>query len=66
MDIQERFNLIKRNTAEILTEEELMELLKTKKEPVVYLGNEPTGRPHIGYMIPAIKIKVFVYAVVRV
>jgi tyrosyl-tRNA synthetase len=66
MTTEERFNLIKRNTAEILTDEELTDLLKTKKEPVVYLGYAPTGRPHIGYMIPAIKIKDFVGAGLRV
>lgn len=62
MTIEQRFNLIKRNTAEILTDEELLELLNSKKEPVVYLGNATTGRPHIGYMIPAVKIKDFVDA----
>ena len=66
MNIGQKLNLIKRNTAEILTEEELGELLKTKEEPVVYLGYAPTGRPHIGYMIPAIKIKDFVDAGLRV
>jgi len=62
MTIEQRFNLIKRNTAEILTDDELMELLKTKKEPVLYIGYATTGRPHIGYIIPAIKIKDFVNA----
>jgi tyrosyl-tRNA synthetase len=62
MTIEQRFNLIKRNTAEILTDEELMELLNSKKEPVLYIGYATTGRPHIGYMIPAIKIKDFVNA----
>jgi len=66
MTTQEKFYLIKRNTEEILTEEELEELLETKDEPVVYLGNETTGRPHIGYMIPAVKIKDFVDAGLRV
>lgn len=66
MTIEQRFNLIKRNTAEILTDEELMELLKTKKEPVVYLGYATTGTLHIGYMIPAMKIKDFVNAGLRV
>lgn len=66
MTNEQKFNLIKRNTEEILTEEELKELLENKKEPVVYLGNEPTGKPHIGYMIPAIKIKDFVEAGLRV
>ncbi len=66
MTIEQRFNLIKRNTAEILTEEELMELLKTKEHPVLYIGYAPTGRPHIGYLIPAIKIKDFVDAGIHV
>jgi len=66
MTTEQRFNLIKRNTAEILTDEELMELLKTKKEPVLYIGYATTGRPHIGYMIPAIKIKDFVNAGIKV
>jgi len=66
MTIEERLNLIKRNTEEILTEEELRQLLETKKEPVVYLGYAPTGRPHIGYMIPAMKIKDFIDAGLKV
>lgn len=66
MTIEEKLNLIKRNTEEILTEEELTELLNTKKEPVVYLGYAPTGRPHIGYLIPAMKIKDFVSAGLKV
>ncbi len=66
MTIEKRFDLIKRNTEEILTEEELLDLLKTKKEPAVYLGYAPTGRPHIGYMIPAMKIKDFVKAGLKV
>lgn len=66
MNTAEKLNLIKRNTEEILTEEELATLLADKKEPVVYLGYAPTGRPHIGYMIPAMKIKDFVNAGLKV
>lgn len=66
MDLDQKLNLIKRNTEEILTEEELVELLKNKAEPVVYLGYAPTGRMHIGYMIPAMKIKDFVNAGLKV
>jgi len=49
MNINDRFNLIKRNTQEIITEEELLKLLEEKKHPSVYLGTSVTGRPHIGY-----------------
>ncbi|MDD2730542.1 MAG: tyrosine--tRNA ligase [Candidatus Portnoybacteria bacterium] len=66
MTIEQKISLITRNTEEILMEDELRELLANKKEPVVYLGYAPTGRPHIGYMIPAMKIKDFVTAGLRV
>ncbi|KKS65763.1 MAG: Tyrosyl-tRNA synthetase [Parcubacteria group bacterium GW2011_GWA1_42_7] len=66
MDINQKLNLITRNTEEILTEEELKELLETKEIPVVYHGTAPTGRPHIGYLIPAIKIKDFIDAGLKV
>ncbi|MCL5018250.1 MAG: tyrosine--tRNA ligase [Candidatus Pacearchaeota archaeon] len=56
MDVEKRLELIKRNTEEIITEDELKELLKKKKKPVVYWGTAPTGRPHIGYLFPALKI----------
>jgi len=43
MEIEERFNLIKQVGKEIITEEELMELLKQKKNPIAYDGFEPSG-----------------------
>ncbi len=56
MDINERFELVKRNTSEILGEEELKKLLKQKKKLSVYWGTAPTGKPHVGYFLPALKI----------
>jgi len=56
MDIEEKLGLIKRNTEEILTVEELRELLEKKKKPVVYWGTAPTGKPHVGYFFPMLKI----------
>ena len=47
MDIQERFELIKQVGEEILTEEDILELLKTKKEIIAYDGFEPSGKVHI-------------------
>lgn len=52
MKIQERFRLIKQNTAEILTEEELLELLKKKKKISAYHGTAPTGPYHMAYFVP--------------
>ncbi|MEM3126793.1 MAG: tyrosine--tRNA ligase [Candidatus Woesearchaeota archaeon] len=47
MDFQEKLELIKQVGEEILTEEELIELLKTKKKIVAYDGFEPSGKIHI-------------------
>tara|TARA_Y100000310_G_scaffold89923_1_gene87044 strand:+ start:11155 stop:12174 length:1020 start_codon:yes stop_codon:yes gene_type:complete len=62
MNVEERFNLIKRNTQEIVKEDELKDLLKSKKQPSVYLGWSITGRPHIAYFIPCIKLADFLKA----
>jgi tyrosyl-tRNA synthetase len=62
MDIEERFGLIKRNTEEIIQEEELKELLRKKKIPTVYWGTAVTGKPHIAYFFPLSKLSDFVKA----
>ena len=59
---EEKFNLIKRNTVEIITEEELKKLIKEKKKPAVYLGTAITGRPHIGYFMWVLKLADFLKA----
>ena len=56
LSVEERFELIKRNTVEIISEEQLKTLLKEKKNPVIYWGTTPTGKPHIGYLFPALKM----------
>ena len=43
MTPEEKFELIKRNTQEIVTEEEMLALLKKKKQPAIYLGTAVTG-----------------------
>ena len=47
MDIQSKIDLIKQVGEEILTEEELKQLLETKSHPIAYDGFEPSGFPHI-------------------
>jgi tyrosyl-tRNA synthetase len=54
--------LIKRNTEEIVGEEELKKLLKGKKKPSVYLGWSITGKTHVGYYIPILKLADFLKA----
>jgi len=62
MDVNEKLKLLKRNTQEIVTEEELIKLLKTKKQPAVYLGTAITGRPHVGYFLWVLKMADFLKA----
>lgn len=52
MDFDAKLELARRNTSEILTEEELRILLETKSTPVVYDGITVTGPFHMGYLIP--------------
>jgi len=62
MNINKKFELIKRNTVEIISEEELKKLLSGKKQPVVYLGTAITGRPHVGYFLWVLKLADFLRA----
>ena len=66
MDVEERFNLVKRNTEEIIGDNELRELVKSKKSPAVYIGTAITGRPHVAYFVWAIKLADFLRAGFRV
>jgi len=61
MNLQQKLNLIKRNTQEIVTEKELNNLLK-KKSPSVYLGTAITGRPHVAYFLWILKLSDFLKA----
>jgi len=62
MTPEQKLALLKRNTQEIVTEAELLTLLKTKKQPAVYLGTAITGRPHIGYFVWVLKMADFLKA----
>ncbi|MDE1848567.1 MAG: tyrosine--tRNA ligase [Nanoarchaeota archaeon] len=56
MSANERMELIKRNTSEIITEQELSSLLKKKKNPIVYCGYEPNGPMHLGHFVTITKL----------
>jgi tyrosyl-tRNA synthetase len=49
MDIQEKMNLIKRSTEEILTEKDLLCLLETGVPLNHYIGFEISGKVHLGH-----------------
>ncbi len=56
MDLESKFYLIKRNAVEIVTEEELLDLLQTKEKPRAYVGYEPSGEIHLGHMMTVQKL----------
>ncbi|MFQ5531621.1 MAG: tyrosine--tRNA ligase [Candidatus Nanoarchaeia archaeon] len=62
LSVDKKLELIKRNTEEIVGEEELKKLLKEKKKPVVYIGWSITGKTHLGYFIPVLKLADFLRA----
>ncbi len=56
MDVEERLKLIKRNTVEIVTEKELKEKLEKGEKLKGYIGFEPSGLFHVGWMVWAKKV----------
>ncbi len=56
MDVDEKLAIIKKNCAEIVTEEELVKLLQEKKSPSVYCGYEPSGPMHLGHFVTITKL----------
>lgn len=62
LSIEERVELIKRNTAEIITGDELKDLLKKKKAPIVYCGYEINGPMHLGHFVTITKLSDFASA----
>ena len=49
MDTQTRLEIVKSVGEEIITEEELKQLLETKQSPVAYDGFEPSGMAHLPF-----------------
>lgn len=66
MEFEERLELVTRNLQEIITREELEELLRSGKEISVYWGTMPTGSISIAYFFPMLKISDFLKAGFRV
>ena len=59
LSVDEKLELIKRNTEEIVSEDGLKKLLKEKKNPVVYCGYEPNGPMHLGHFVTITKLMDF-------
>ena len=62
LTIEQKLELVTRNTTEVITPLELKSLLEKKAHPVMYIGTSITGRPHIGYLVWATKVADFMKA----
>lgn len=56
MELKKRLELIKRNTIEVIREDELIDLLKKTKRPITYCGYEVSGEVHLGHLVTIIKL----------
>lgn len=57
MDLMTKLDIISRNTEEIITREDLKILFETNTSPKGYIGVEPSGLFHIGWIIWVNKLK---------
>jgi tyrosyl-tRNA synthetase len=63
MDANKRFELIKRNTEEVMTEDDLLNMLESDVRLKHYIGFEISGKPHLGHgLVCMSKVKDFVDA----
>jgi tyrosyl-tRNA synthetase len=60
--VQEKINLIKRNTIEVITLEELKTRLESGERLKGYIGYEPSGLTHIGWLVWMMKVRDLVEA----
>jgi len=61
MNPEEKYNLITKNLQEVLGGEEIKKLLQ-ERDLKLYWGTAPTGKPHVGYLVPLTKIADFLAA----
>ncbi|MET1128065.1 MAG: tyrosine--tRNA ligase [Thermoproteota archaeon] len=65
MDVEARIELVKRGVREIITLEELRRLFENGNNVTGYLGFEPSGLFHIGWLVWAYKMKDLIDAGVK-
>lgn len=66
MTPEEKYELITRNLAEVVGDDELKILLVEKEQPSVYWGTMPTGSVSIAYFFPMMKVADFLAAGIKV
>ena len=54
-----KYYLITRRLKEFICDETIMKKITTKRTLKIYWGTAPTGRIHIGYFVPLLKLQIF-------
>jgi tyrosyl-tRNA synthetase len=62
MNSLKKIEIIKENLAEVIGSQDLEKIINEGKNLKVYWGTSPTGKPHLGYFLPMIKIAQLVKA----
>ncbi len=62
MDVEDKLKLITRNLAEVVTLEELKQKLESGEKLKGYIGYEPSGLMHVGWLVWVFKVKDLVNA----
>jgi tyrosyl-tRNA synthetase len=57
MDLEKKIEAITRNTVEVVTRDDLVKLLVEKEKPRGYIGFEPSGLVHIGWLVWMFKVR---------
>ncbi len=57
MDIEDKVQVAVRNTAEVVTIDDLRRILAEKEHPKGYIGFEPSGLVHIGWLVWMSKVR---------
>lgn len=65
MDVESRVELIARNSLEVITREDAVDILQTSSSPKGYIGFEPSGLFHLGWLIWVNKFKDMMEAGIR-
>ena len=56
LSIEEKLELVKRNTVEIIGEKKIEEIYSKGKKPVIYCGYETSGDIHLGHLVSMTKL----------
>lgn len=60
---EEKVEIITRNLDEVVGKEDLLKLLQEKDKIKIYWGTATTGKPHLGYFVPLLKIADFLLGI---